>query len=117
MWDRWGDLIRNDPYYNPHFSHETGMYEKLSTASIDLARAPSLLAKPIPRATLAVAPPLKISHVPEVRLPRAGESGRESAAEGATGPRKRSGKTDRPGTRISGKPAARRASGAVAPTE
>ena len=52
MMDRWGDLIRSDPYYNPHFSHETGMFEKLSSASLKVERAQSLLRKPVPRAVL-----------------------------------------------------------------
>ncbi len=44
---------------------------------------------------------------------RAGESGASSAAEGATGPRKRSGKRTAPGQRTSGKPVRQR----TAPTE
>ncbi len=52
MWDRWRALIASDPFYNPHFSHETGMFEKLSSASLTLARAPSLLQAPQPRAVL-----------------------------------------------------------------
>ena len=52
MMDRWRDLIQSDPYYNPHFSHETGMFEKLSSASLKVDRAPSLLRKPAPRAVL-----------------------------------------------------------------
>ena len=43
MLDRWGAQIRRDPFYNPHFSHETGMFEKLSSASLSVDRAPSLL--------------------------------------------------------------------------
>ncbi len=64
MWDRWGGLIRSDPYYNPHFSHETGMFEKLSSASLDPARAPSLLHRPVPRAVLADPKPLPARPVP-----------------------------------------------------
>ena len=52
MMDRWGALIRADPYYNPHFSRETGMFDTLSSASLRVSRAPSLLAKPAPRACL-----------------------------------------------------------------
>ena len=52
MLDRWRALIAFDPFYNPHFSHETGMFEKLSSASLTLARAPSLLQAPPPRAVL-----------------------------------------------------------------
>ena len=52
MMDRWSDLIKSDPYYNPHFSHETGMFEKLSSASLKVNRAQSLLRKPVPRAVL-----------------------------------------------------------------
>ena len=43
MIDRWGALIGRDPFYNQHFSHETGMFEKLSNASLDIAHAPPLL--------------------------------------------------------------------------
>lgn len=43
MMDRWGHVIRRDPRYNQHFSSETGMFEKLSTASLDPRRAPPLL--------------------------------------------------------------------------
>jgi len=43
MLDRWGPQIRRDPYYNPHFSHETGMFERLSNASLSVDRAPPLL--------------------------------------------------------------------------
>ncbi len=117
MWDRWGDLLRNDPFYNPHFSHETGIYEKLSNASLDVTRAPSLLRTPPPRATLVVAPRAPILHDAVVRIPLAGENGQSPVAEGATGPRKRSGKQDRGGKRISGKPAARAMGKAAAPTE
>ncbi len=52
MMDRWGEVIRSDPYYNPHFSRETGMFDTLSTSSLHAARAPSLLRIPVPRATL-----------------------------------------------------------------
>ena len=52
MRDRWRPLIASDPFYNPHFSHEAGMFEKLSSASLSLARAPSLLQAPQPRAVL-----------------------------------------------------------------
>ncbi len=52
MVDRWGPLLLDDPYYNPHFSREVGMFEKLSNASLQAARAPSLLKKPVPRAVL-----------------------------------------------------------------
>jgi hypothetical protein len=117
MWDRWGDLLRDDPFYNPHFSHETGIYEKLSNASLDVTRAPSLLRTPPPRATLVVAPRAPILHDAVVRIPLAGENGQSPVAEGATGPRKRSGKQDRGGKRISGKPAARAMGKAAAPTE
>ena len=56
MMDRWSDLIRSDPYYNPHFSHETGMFEKLSSASLKVERAQPLLRKPVPRAVLPKPP-------------------------------------------------------------
>ena len=52
MMDRWAALIRSDPYYNPHFSHETGMFEKLSSASLKVDRAQSLLRKPVRQAAL-----------------------------------------------------------------
>ena len=52
MMDRWGALIRSDPYYSPHFSHEKGMFDTLSTASLRLGRAAPLLGKPVPRARL-----------------------------------------------------------------
>ena len=52
MWDRWRPLLEADPFYNPHFSHETGLFEKLSSASLTPARAPSLLRAPLPRAAL-----------------------------------------------------------------
>ena len=73
MMDRWGELIRNDPFYNPHFSHETGMFEKLSSASLSLARAPALLRTPLVR---PVPPPGKA--YPEPTQP---------AAPGAVPPR------------------------------
>ena len=57
MMDRWRPLIESDPYYNPHFSHETGMFEKFSNASLKVDRAPSLLRKPVPRAVLPEAKP------------------------------------------------------------
>ena len=44
MMDRWGDLIRNDPFYSPHFSHETGMFEKLSNRSLNAKAGPRLFA-------------------------------------------------------------------------
>lgn len=52
MWDRWRPLLEADPFYSPHFSHEAGMFEKLSSASLILARAPSLLQAPQARAVL-----------------------------------------------------------------
>lgn len=58
MMDCWGDLIRADPYYNPHFSKERGMFDVLSSASLDVSRAPSLLHRPVPRETLVDPPPL-----------------------------------------------------------
>jgi hypothetical protein len=151
MWDRWGPILRDDPFYNPHFSHETGMFEKLSNASLEVARAPSLLRKsparptlsppplPIepvaaepraavvakprgegvakPRAEGVVEPHAPIRHDAKVRIPLAGENGTSPVAEGATGPRKRSGTQDRGGSRISGKPAARAPRREAAPTE
>ncbi len=63
MIDRWGHLIRADPYYNPHFSRERGMFQMLSSASLDILRAPSLLHKPVVKETLQ-------SHVPLIALPR-----------------------------------------------
>ena len=59
MMDRWGPLIHRDPFYNQHFSRETGMFEKLSSTSLDLARAPALLrpapARPAPVAAVPAA--------------------------------------------------------------
>ena len=52
MWERWRALLKSDPFYNPHFSHESGMFETLSSASLTLAQAPSLLQAPQPRAVL-----------------------------------------------------------------
>ncbi len=58
MMDRWGALFAADPYYNPHFSREEGIFQMLSSASLDSARAPSLLHRPVPRATLETLSPL-----------------------------------------------------------
>ena len=52
MMDRWAALIRSDPFYNPHFSHEGGMFDTLSSASLRVERAASLLEKPVARARL-----------------------------------------------------------------
>ena len=70
MWDRWGGLIRDDPFYNQHFSRETGMFEKLSSASLSLARAPALLRTPLVR---PVPPPGKA--YPEPTQPAAPGAG------------------------------------------
>lgn len=55
MMDRWNCLIRRDPFYNQHFSRETGVFEKLSSASVTLARAPALL-RDEPRAVVEPLP-------------------------------------------------------------
>lgn len=61
MTDRWGSLIQSDPYYSPHFSHERGIFHVLSSASLDVARAPSLFHRPPPRDVLVNPPTLAIS--------------------------------------------------------
>ncbi|HUZ62328.1 MAG TPA: hypothetical protein VMU82_01305 [Acetobacteraceae bacterium] len=37
MFDRWGDVLANDPFYNPHFSRDGGPFEVLSDRSLRLA--------------------------------------------------------------------------------
>jgi len=85
MADRWADLLRSDPYYNPHFSHESGIFRVLSNASLDVARAPSLLHRPPPRATLtdppALASPSPASHTEGGRRqPAAAQAARSRAS-------------------------------------
>ncbi len=90
MWDRWRPLLEADPFYNPHFSRETGLFEKLSSASLTLARAPSLLHAPQPRAV----PPEGVQYpepaaAVEQRRPvrqRMPRKGMAAAANGATAP-------------------------------
>ena len=48
MMDRWGPLIRRDPFYNIHFSCESGVFENLSNASLDPRRAPGMFVE-LPR--------------------------------------------------------------------
>ncbi len=69
MMDRWSALIEADPFYNPHFSHEVGMFEVLSSASLRMDRAPSLFRKPVPRETprLALHSPDRAAEPPPVR--------------------------------------------------
>ena len=66
MMDRWEALIQSDPYCNPHFSRESGMFDTLSTASLRVDRAPSLLEKPVARASL---PPGERFAEPEAETP------------------------------------------------
>ncbi len=66
MTDRWGSLIRSDPYYNPHFSRESGIFEMLSNDSLEVARAPSLLHQPPPREILVDFPKLTIPARPAI---------------------------------------------------
>ena len=49
MQDRWGEVLRDDPFYNPHFSHEYGIFERLASASLSQAEAPPLLRRPVVR--------------------------------------------------------------------
>ena len=58
MTDRWGGLIQSDPYYNPHFSQERGIFHVLSSNSLDVARARSLFYRPPVRETLLDPPTL-----------------------------------------------------------
>ncbi len=89
MMDRWADLIRSDPYYNPHFSHETGMFEKLSSASLKVDRAQSLLRKPVPKAAL---PDAARSPEPKVETlrPKKQPAPRASGSRVSTAQRRRS---------------------------
>ena len=75
MVDRWDSLIRRDPYYNQHFSHETGMFEKLSSASLTLSRAPRLL-RDEPRAV--VAPLFEPSKPARRKLGKSGDSNKRA---------------------------------------
>ena len=43
MLDRWRTVIARDPFYNPNFSRETGMFDTLSSASLDPLRAQPLV--------------------------------------------------------------------------
>ncbi len=79
MWDRWGPLIRRDPFYNPHFSRETGMFEKLSSASLDPTTAPSLVNGGM-RLTRGGPPPPVTRVVPAQRLGRSKPASRRRSA-------------------------------------
>ena len=82
MSDRWGALIRNDPYYNPHFSRETGMFDSLSTASLRVAHAPSLLAVPVARTRLP--PGQRFAEPPPAPAVKPGRVARSQGAAPAT---------------------------------
>ncbi len=58
MTDRWRGLIQADPYYSPHFSRERGLFEVLSSDSLDITRARPLSYSALARATLLHSPAL-----------------------------------------------------------
>ena len=58
MMDRWRPLITRDPFYNPNFSHEDGIFLKLSNVPLDPALAQPLFPEPAPARPNTRPPPL-----------------------------------------------------------